>query len=109
MIKRAWRSVTPTTIKNCFQKAGFLKAGNGEAPEVEETVAQPLMPEDEFNNYVNCDGHQDCYGELTIEDILEEVRPQGNGQEEEEEDDEEDEEDEEEEVVHQVARKPWLV
>uniref|UniRef100_A0A914X438 DDE-1 domain-containing protein n=1 Tax=Plectus sambesii TaxID=2011161 RepID=A0A914X438_9BILA len=99
MIERAWRSVTPTTIQNCFRKAGFLKTGDDEAPEVEEMVAQPQMPEDEFNNYVNCDEHLDCSGELTIKDILEEVRPQGNGQDKEE-------EDEEEEEVHQVPPPP---
>ena len=40
-IKDAWNSVTPSTIKNCFKKAGF--PGQGEE-EIEEQVID-MMPQ----------------------------------------------------------------
>lgn len=40
-IKASWKKVTPTTIKNCFSKAGFNK-GQGDATEFDPEDDQPL-------------------------------------------------------------------
>uniref|UniRef100_A0A914X581 HTH CENPB-type domain-containing protein n=1 Tax=Plectus sambesii TaxID=2011161 RepID=A0A914X581_9BILA len=72
LVEQSWRLVTPTTIQNCFRKAGFSKTDDMEYPKVEEMV-QLQIPENEFNDLVDCDTNLECYGELTVRDILEEV------------------------------------
>uniref|UniRef100_A0A914W2W7 HTH CENPB-type domain-containing protein n=1 Tax=Plectus sambesii TaxID=2011161 RepID=A0A914W2W7_9BILA len=85
MVERSWGSVTSTTIQNCFRKAGFSPAQEEgeEELEVEGSVLQVQIPEDDFNDFVECDMALDCYGELTAEEILDEVRQQRNDDDEE--------------------------
>jgi hypothetical protein len=92
LIEQSWRLVTPTTIQNCYRKAGFAKAAEeGEELEVEGAVVQLQIPENEFNDYVECDATLDCYGELSADDIVNEVRQQRSDRDGEEEEQEEQE------------------
>lgn len=84
LIERSWGLVTSTTIQNCFRKAGFLTAEAEEDPEIVETM-QLEIPENEFNDFINCDENLECCGELSTEEIVEEVHLQRGGVEEEEE------------------------
>lgn len=74
MIKRAWWLVTPTVIKNCFKKAGFINHEE-ETNVLEdcETIDLPPIPEKEFSSIIDCDDNLECYGDLTESDILKEI------------------------------------
>lgn len=94
MLKRAWFLVSPTTIENCFRKAGFSK--NGDADEdtddgMEELdtadLGKVIQPE-EFDAYVDCDKDVECFGSLTDAEICETVKTAASNSEEYEEEDE---------------------
>lgn len=74
MLKRAWFLVSPTTIRNCFRKAGFvIDSTDIELDEVPET--QPyaeiseIIEEAEFNAFVDCDNEAECFGSLSDNEI----------------------------------------
>jgi hypothetical protein len=78
MTKRAWSLVKPETIVNCFRKSGFT-------PQVDDVVMEDDEPStnifdslgisvDDFAELVDCDVQLECYGDMTDEDIVAEVR-----------------------------------
>ena len=79
-LKQAWQKVKPTCVQNCFRKAGFT-LGSLIHPNPEEnhgaTVfnCSPMdINEEEFDQYVSMDSDIDCYGDLTDEQIAQEVQ-----------------------------------
>lgn len=81
MSKRAWSLVTPTTIQNCFRKAGFANTTIDETNDPlqdDEQIEHLLIPLIEFNEYIDCDEHLECYGNLNEHEILKEIDQQHN-------------------------------
>lgn len=60
-IDEAWKSVTETTIKNCFRKAGFDFTEQSQGAETEETEIDVRCPNEidgvpfDFDEFVGCD------------------------------------------------------
>ena len=79
--KQAWRSVTATTIKNCFTKAGFrhsdevLELEQESEPTVPDSLS-PFINSAGFAAYVDIDSDLATFGELTDAQIVELVRNQ---------------------------------
>ena len=76
MLKRAFFLLTPDTINNCFRKSKIERSGD--APfllELEEEVNLPenIVPET-FEELVNTDEHEACYGNLTDAEIVEQIQ-----------------------------------
>ena len=90
MVRCAWDKVTPKTIQNCFLKAHFAVSPDSDSedeegeegdeqndPEDEEFQAfldECGISEEQFSNYTEIDKDEDCFGELTEEDIAEQVK-----------------------------------
>ncbi|XP_017472800.1 PREDICTED: tigger transposable element-derived protein 6-like [Rhagoletis zephyria] len=72
-IKRSWWLVTPQTIQNCFQKAGFDVANEADQDEEGETEVTFLDQVPNFTEYVHCDDELQCYGELTEDEIIQQL------------------------------------
>ncbi|KAJ4447383.1 hypothetical protein ANN_09389 [Periplaneta americana] len=81
MLHKAWKQVTAQTIANCFRKAGFnnreVNTGTEIATEEpDEPISeqwQEIVPDVSYDTYVNFyDGVAVC-GELTEEEIMQEV------------------------------------
>lgn len=73
IVKRSWWLVTPNTIKNCFRAAGFSLVDDDQEMEPDESIQLP-MPAEDFDQYVDCDANIECYGALSIEEIITEVQ-----------------------------------
>lgn len=88
MLKRAWFLVSPTTISNCFRKAGIQRKAESESLEknnesvdidtVAEIFSQPefvdFIGSEEFEAFVDCDNDADCFGSLTDNEICDLVK-----------------------------------
>ncbi|XP_069108937.1 tigger transposable element-derived protein 4-like [Argopecten irradians] len=79
MLTRAWRAVTPTTISNCYSKAGFRPlpaSDDNDDLTTQNTEPTPThMTRDEFEEYVDIDATADCHGEVSTADLCDTVRP----------------------------------
>ena len=80
MIRAAWDSLTPSTIANCFRKAGFTDLGNEDSTCTEQDE-QPVTLDGlrleepvTFEEYVNCDGNLQCTPMITAADIVASVQ-----------------------------------
>lgn len=73
MLARAWRAVTPETVRNCFAKAGFKTDSQSPAPEVPIELPES-MTASSFDEYVCHDEHVECYGMPSDEDICHDLR-----------------------------------
>ena len=71
MISRAWKQVTPTTIQNCFRKAGFMNTSDTDNNEITETAPTdddasdsppPGLTVEQFATYVAIDLDLESYG-----------------------------------------------
>ena len=83
MISRAWKQVTPTTIQNCFRKAGFMNTSDTDNDEITETAPTdddasdsppPGMTVEQFATYVAIDSDLESHGHRSDEEICESVR-----------------------------------
>lgn len=76
MLKRAWFLVSPSTIENCFRKAGFLNCIENQ----ESTEPDPLenfgdfIEEEDFGAFIDCDNDVECFGNLTDNEICDIVK-----------------------------------
>jgi hypothetical protein len=96
MLKRAWFLVSPTTIQNCFRKAGFLVNGNtNNVDEIQEALEvlefNEAIQEEDFKAFVDCDKEAECFGNLTDVEICDAVKLNRQGMADLEEEDEEEE------------------
>ena len=73
MMKRALFMVKPSTIQNCFKKAGFVIESQAEVEEIldeNDQVSPPSgMEQTDFDKFISFDDCTHCYGELTDTDI----------------------------------------
>lgn len=70
MLNKAWKSVKPETIQNCFRKAGFSQRNADSQGEVEaDTTIPEGMTEEEFTKYIGQDNDLQCHHLPTKEDI----------------------------------------
>ena len=84
MLKYAWAQVSCVTIQNCFRKAGFAQLT--ESIDSNATSSTPPCNSDshvlsitglsdvEFEQYVNMDNEIDCYGDLSDEQLVEDLQ-----------------------------------
>ncbi|KAK8757644.1 hypothetical protein V5799_004724 [Amblyomma americanum] len=91
MLTGSWWKVSPTTIRNCWRKAGLLKTpphpqdrkyeDNDNASELWEEAQENLSidPSVTFDDYVECDAAAWTAAELTTEDIVSSVREPEDG------------------------------
>ena len=72
MMKRALFMVKPSTIQNCFKKAGFVIESQAEVEEIldeNDQVSPPSgMEQTDFDEFISFDDRTQCYGELTDTD-----------------------------------------
>lgn len=78
MIKRAWWMVSPTTIQNSFKKAGFVASSVSVDDEIVSEVSEEtnLFSEairQEIDSLADLDSEIPCFGDMTDEDIVNEV------------------------------------
>ena len=84
LLYTAWREVTPTTIANCFRKAGFVKEAGGAAEEVVEepfevdrnvwdAIQEQYEIDIPFENYVAVDDAVLTGENMTDEEIVQSV------------------------------------
>ena len=73
MLKRAWWLVTPTTIQNCFKKAGFLNLDTVDDVEIREVEQLDGITAADFNDVVACDDTLECYGSVDDDEICQDV------------------------------------
>ena len=84
LLYTAWREVTPTTIANCFRKAGFVKEAEGAAEEVVEepsevdrnvwdAIQEQYEIDIPFENYVAVDDAVLTGENMTDEEIVQSV------------------------------------
>lgn len=77
MLKRSWFLVSPTTITNCFRKAGFIADEANCEEEIDELQTQMedigLSAED-FTAFIDCDSNLECYGTLSDQEICASVK-----------------------------------
>ena len=74
-VRRAWSSVTPVTISNCFIKGGFRSPFNLQ-PEPESPIPDG-MDRDLFTEFANFDFEFYTCGDLTDKEIVDEIRKEG--------------------------------
>ena len=79
-LKQAWQKVTPVCIQNCFRKAGFdLRSPiqpslERNADDTQFNWSSLGIDEEDFDHYVTIDDDIDCYGDLTDDQIVQEVQ-----------------------------------
>ncbi|XP_037820481.1 tigger transposable element-derived protein 6-like [Lucilia sericata] len=72
VIQNSWWLVKPTTINNCFKKSKIFPST--EPTELEHEVCLDVEQESaDFENYVRCDDNIPCYGQLTDQEIINEI------------------------------------
>ena len=63
----------PSTIQNCFKKAGFVIKSLAEVEEIldeNDQVSPPSgMEQTDFDEFISFDDRTQCYGELTDTDV----------------------------------------
>ena len=73
MMKRAFFIVKPSTIQNCFKKAGFVIESQAKVEEILDENDQVSPPsgrqQTDFDEFISFDDRTQCYGELTDTDI----------------------------------------
>ncbi|XP_055905882.1 tigger transposable element-derived protein 6-like [Eupeodes corollae] len=69
--------ITPSTVRNCFRKAGFFEEIEEES-EDDVTITDNLVDNHEFQTYLACDDNISCWGELTDAEILENLNEDKN-------------------------------
>lgn len=74
MLKRSWFLVTPSTIKNCFKKAGFISNDDEEADELPIQVEEYGISTEAFNAFIECDSTLECFGTLSDQEICASVK-----------------------------------
>ena len=84
MLKYAWAQVSCVTIQNCFRKAGFAQLT--ESIDSNATSSTPPcnsnshmlritgLSDVEFEQYINMDNGIDCYGDLSDEQLVEDLQ-----------------------------------
>ena len=100
MLKKAWESVTPLTISNCFKKGGFVvpdqtldddpfaDSDSEESSDESDPLAQLSLTEPcTFEEYVRADENLQCSPMPTTEDIISSIATTESDVSEEEEDD----------------------
>ena len=102
MISAAWQEVKPTTLKNCFRKAGWKKEGGMESEADEEEEEEDLIPLSvlrerlllpesmTFDDYVSVDDNLLTFEQMTETDLLMEIAASNRDEEEEEEEQDDD-------------------
>lgn len=88
LLNKAWKSVSCSTIANCFHKAGFAIEESEERDEIDVPAG---MTEEEFQEYVNHDNDLQPHHMPTEEEICEEFMGVRESEEDEYEEDNEDE------------------
>ena len=79
-LKQAWQKVTPVCIQNCFRKAGFDLRSSIQPSLERNADDMPFnwsslgIDEEDFDHYVTIDDDIDCYGDLTDDQIVQEVQ-----------------------------------
>ena len=78
LLSTAWKNVKQQTIVKCYRKAGFqiptVEPQNAVTDDV--LVIPTIIPQIDFDRYVNHDSDTHCHGLLTDEEIAHSVREQ---------------------------------
>ena len=79
MLKRAWFLVLPTTIENCFRKAGFFISDDiHDVDEMQKVFDASefgeAIQEEDFEAFVDCDKAAECFGNLKDAEICDSIK-----------------------------------
>lgn len=87
MVQASWESVTPDTVSNCFNKAGFTLQPADEVQDEGEVhnddVSLEFLNTEEpttFDDYVSCDNDLQCAPMISVEDIVTSFDPSATAQ-----------------------------
>ena len=75
MLRAAWLEVQPTTIINCFRKAGF-QLTTADLPDESSNDFADGISEADFETYIDIDADIVCHGEMTIAEIVSSAKHQ---------------------------------
>lgn len=70
LLNKAWKSVSSSTIANCFRKAGFCNDQCEDREEEENKGTPEGMTAEDFEEFINQDNELQCHHVPTDEDIL---------------------------------------
>ena len=78
LLSTAWKNVKQQTMVNCYRKAGFQipTVERQNAVTDDDLVIPTIIPQNDFDRYVNHDSDTPCHGLLTDEEIAHSVREQ---------------------------------